>query len=47
MDEIKVLLEAWKQDGFVNPAALEQAHDAILLLIQKVEELEQQINNLP
>lgn len=47
MDEIKTLLEAWKQDGFVNPDSLEKAHDAIILLIAKVEELENQIKDLP
>lgn len=46
MDEVKNLLEAWKQDGFINPGALEKAHDAILLLVAKVEDLENQIKDL-
>ena len=46
MDEIRNLLEAWKQDGLSNPGALEQAHDAIILLVAKVEELENQIKDL-
>jgi len=39
MNEIKELLESWKNDGFANPGALENAYEAILLLIQEVENL--------
>jgi len=44
MDEIKELLESWKQDGLINPDSLEKAYDAILLLVAKVEELEARLN---
>jgi len=46
MDEIKNLLDQWGQEGLVNPDALEKASDAILLLVNKIEELEQRIANL-
>jgi hypothetical protein len=46
MDEIKALLEYWANDGYVNPGSLEAAHAAIVLLVAKVESLEQQINDL-
>ena len=46
MDEIKELVEAWKEDGLVNPGSLEIAYNAIVLLVAKVEELEAQIQNL-
>jgi hypothetical protein len=46
MDNVKVLLEQWKEDGLVNPAALEAAYDAIVLLVAKVEELEAQVQAL-
>ena len=46
MNEIKNLLEQWKEDGFVNPGALESAYNAIILLVAKVEELEAQVQAL-
>lgn len=46
MNEIKELVEAWKEDGFVNPGALESAYNAIVLLVAKVEELEAQVQAL-
>jgi len=46
MDEIKELLNKWKEEGFVNPDSLEKAHDAIVLLIAKIEELENKIDNI-
>jgi hypothetical protein len=46
MDEIKELLEQWKEDGLVNPDSLEKAYDAITSLVAKVEELENQIKDL-
>ena len=46
MNEIKELLEQWKDDGFVNPGALESAYDAIVLLVSRVEELEAQVQEL-
>ena len=39
MNEIKELLEQWKQEGITNPDALEKAYQAILLLIEEVEKL--------
>jgi hypothetical protein len=44
MDEIKELVEAWKEDGLVNPGSLELAYNAIVLLVAKVEELESKLN---
>ncbi len=46
MNEIKALLDSWKEDGLINPGALEHAYDAIVLLVNRVEELESQIENL-
>jgi hypothetical protein len=46
MDEINELLAYWETEGLVNPQALKAAHDAIILLVAKVEELEEQIKNL-
>lgn len=46
MDEIKQLIEQWKEDGLVNPGSLESAYDAIVLLVAKIEELENQIKDL-
>lgn len=46
MNEIKELLDSWKQGGLVNPDALEQAHEAISALVSKVEELEAQVQAL-
>ena len=39
MNEIKELLEQWKEEGLVNPDSLEKAYQAILLLIEEVEKL--------
>jgi len=39
MNEIKDLIEQWKSDGITNPDALEKAYQAILLLIQEVENI--------
>ena len=46
MDEIKNLLDAWKQGEFINYDGLKSAYEAIELLVQKVETLEAEINNL-
>jgi hypothetical protein len=40
MNEIKELLEQCKQDGITNPDSLEKLHQAIVLLISKVEDLQ-------
>ena len=40
MNEIKELIEQWKNDGITNPDSLEKLYQAILLLIDKVENLE-------
>jgi hypothetical protein len=39
MDEIKRLINEWKDEGIVNPGSLEKAYEAILLLIEEVENL--------
>lgn len=41
MNEIKQLLEQWKENGLTNPDSLEKAYQAILLLIEEVEKLQQ------
>ena len=46
MNEIKELLEQWKEDGLVNPDSLEKAYEAVLLLVTKVEQLEAQVQSL-
>jgi hypothetical protein len=46
MDEIKELLEQWKEDGFPNPDSLGKAYEAITLLVDRVEQLEAQIQAL-
>lgn len=40
MNEIKELIETWKEEGLVNPDSLDKLYQAILLLIDKVENLE-------
>jgi len=40
MNEIKELIETWKEEGLINPDSLDKLYQAILLLIDKVEELE-------
>ena len=40
MNEIKELLEQWKNEGFTNPDALDKAYKAILLLIEEIENLQ-------
>jgi hypothetical protein len=39
MNEIKKLLDEWKEEGLLNPDALQKAYEAILLLIEEVENL--------
>ena len=46
MEEVKNLLDAWASDNLNNISALEQAHQAIVLLVDKVEELEAQVKAL-
>lgn len=46
MNEIKALLEQWKEDGLTNPDSLEKAHEAIVSLMARVEQLEAQVQTL-
>jgi hypothetical protein len=46
MDEIKNLLNQWKNDGLSNPGALKSACDAIELLVARIEILENKVTNL-
>lgn len=39
MNEIKDLIDAWKEEGLVNPDSLDKLYQAILLLIQEVENI--------
>lgn len=45
MDEIKELLVQWESGSYINPDALEAAYKAVVLLVAKVETLEQIIND--
>lgn len=40
MNEIKELLEQWKEDGITNPDSLDKLYQALNLLIARVEDLE-------
>jgi hypothetical protein len=40
MNEIKELVEQWKEDGITNPDSLDKLYQAIVLLISKVEDLQ-------
>ena len=40
MNEIKELLEQAKQDGITNPDSLDKLYQALILLIARVEDLE-------
>lgn len=44
MDDIKLLLDNCGQDGFVSPEDLKALYDAVVLLVDKVEELESKLN---
>lgn len=46
MNEIKQLLTAWEEDGYVNPDSLAKACDAINLLVLKVEAMQLEIDAL-
>jgi hypothetical protein len=46
MDEVKLLLDNWKEDGFVNPDALQVAYNAMIILVDKIESLEAEVENL-
>lgn len=46
MEEIKLLLEKFGQDGYVSPEDLKTVAEAVVLLVTKVEELEAQVQAL-
>jgi hypothetical protein len=46
MDEIKALLKNWEDNNYINPDGLVAAHQAITILLEKVELLEKQIADL-
>ncbi len=46
MEEIKQLLQSWEDGDYINPDALKSAHEAISLLIERVEQLEAQVQSL-
>ncbi len=46
MNEIKLILDNCGQDGFVSPEDLKALYEAVVLLVDKVEELEEKIKNL-
>lgn len=46
MDEIRELLKNWEDNNFVNPDALKAAHQAITILLEKVELLESELADL-
>jgi hypothetical protein len=45
-DEIKELLDKWEDGNYINPDALESAHRAISLLVDRINELEEKVNSL-
>lgn len=46
MNEINEMLAYWETEGLINPEALKAAHDAIVLLVAKVEALEAEVQAL-
>lgn len=46
MNEIIELLTYWETEGLINPQAVQAAHDAITLLVAKVEALEAEVQAL-
>jgi hypothetical protein len=46
MNELNTLLDEWKQGDYINPAGLEAAYNAIIVLVAKVESLEAEVENL-
>lgn len=46
MNEIKELLQAWKDGEYINPDAIKAAYDLTVLLVDKVEALETEITQL-
>ena len=46
MNEMKILLDSWKEDGITNPDALDKLYQATLIMVNKVEQLEAEIANL-
>lgn len=46
MEEVKALLDTWEDGNYINPDALKAAHQAITLLVNKVEDLEAQVQAL-
>lgn len=46
MEEIKQLLASWEEEGYINQESLAKACEAINLLVQKVEALQQQVDDL-
>jgi hypothetical protein len=46
MNKIKELMDAWKNNGYINPDAIISGYQAMELLIVEVEELKAQISNL-
>ncbi len=46
MDEVKELMKAWQDGGYVNPDGLSAAFNAISILVEKVELQEKQIAEL-
>lgn len=46
MNEIKELLKAWEEGGYVNPDGLEAAFNAMTFLVARVEALEETVKTL-
>lgn len=46
MDEIRQLLNDWAENNYINPDALKAAHEAITILLGKVELLESELADL-
>jgi hypothetical protein len=46
MNELNNFLAEWKQGDYINPDGLEAAYNAMIVLVAKVESLEQQVATL-
>lgn len=46
MDEIRQLLKDWEENNYINPDGLIAAHQAVTILLEKIELLESELADL-
>jgi hypothetical protein len=46
MNELNTFLAEWKQGDYINPDGLKAAYNAMIVLVAKVESLEEQVATL-